>query len=69
MPYVRARNSSTAATICAFSSESNAVSPPMYPRSIRPTPPGVIGTADSNRENANTAKASADDTSCSETPM
>ncbi len=33
-----------------------------------PTPPGVIGTADSSRENAKTANASAVETSCSETP-
>ena len=69
MPNVSARNSSTAATICAFSAEIERGQSSDVPKVDQADPAGVIGTADSRRENANTANASAADTSCSETPM
>ena len=69
-PNVSARNISTAPTTAAFSSAGAAAArPPMYPRSITPTPPGVIGTAERSRLNENTAKTWAVLMSCSETPM
>ena len=67
MPNVSVRNSRTAATTAALSPPAP-TNPPMYPSSITPSPPGVIGSAEINRPNEKTANASAVLTSCSDTP-
>ena len=54
MPNVSIRNNRTAATTAALSPPAP-TNPPMYPSSITPSPPGVIGSAEISRPNEKTA--------------
>ena len=59
MPYVSARNSRTAATTGGLVAAGRRRARRCSRARSRPSPPGVIGSAESSRPNAKTAKTSA----------